>query len=228
MPPILDLSVAVVAVRTFGISRGVLHYCERLVSHDAALGAAASARVQTYRRLAGRPGDAAARLPGGELAGRVCADVDQLAEVLVRALLPITVAAVLSVAAVLLIGVVSLGVAAVLAVCLLVAGVLAPWLSALGRPPRSPPPAPSTTAATSRRRSRCSTPPSCGAAGRLPAVIAETRRRQRDWGAALDRAAAPAAIGAAVPTLAIGAAVLAAAVAGIGLADRWPHRPWSS
>ena len=34
MPPVLDLSVAVVAVRTFGISRGVLGYCERLASHD--------------------------------------------------------------------------------------------------------------------------------------------------------------------------------------------------
>ena len=37
MPPVLDLSVAVVAVRTFGISRGVLGYCERLASHDTAL-----------------------------------------------------------------------------------------------------------------------------------------------------------------------------------------------
>ncbi|MBX9641551.1 MAG: ABC transporter ATP-binding protein, partial [Mycobacteriaceae bacterium] len=30
MPPVLDLSVAVVAVRTFAISRGLLRYCERL------------------------------------------------------------------------------------------------------------------------------------------------------------------------------------------------------
>ena len=40
MPPVLDLSVAVVAVRTFAISRGVLHYCERLATHDTALRAA--------------------------------------------------------------------------------------------------------------------------------------------------------------------------------------------
>lgn len=37
MPPVLDLSVAVVAVRAFAISRGVLHYCERLATHDTAL-----------------------------------------------------------------------------------------------------------------------------------------------------------------------------------------------
>src|SRR5882724_4962484 len=48
MPPVLDLSVAVVAVRTFAISRGVLHYCERLASHDTALRAAGSARTGIY------------------------------------------------------------------------------------------------------------------------------------------------------------------------------------
>ena len=55
MPPVLDLSVAVVAVRTFAISRGVLHYCERLVTHDTALRAAGTARAQIYHRLAHGP-----------------------------------------------------------------------------------------------------------------------------------------------------------------------------
>ena len=32
MPPVVDLSVAAVAVRALAISRGVLHYCERLVT----------------------------------------------------------------------------------------------------------------------------------------------------------------------------------------------------
>src|SRR6201988_3028457 len=52
MPPVLDLSIAVVAVRTFAISRAVLHYCERLATHDTALRAAGTARAQIYRRLA--------------------------------------------------------------------------------------------------------------------------------------------------------------------------------
>ncbi|PQM49573.1 hypothetical protein C1Y40_00205 [Mycobacterium talmoniae] len=43
MPPVLDLSVAVVAVRAFAIARGVLHYCERLATHDTALRAAGTA-----------------------------------------------------------------------------------------------------------------------------------------------------------------------------------------
>ena len=32
MPPVLDLTIAVVAVRAFGISRGLFGYCERLAS----------------------------------------------------------------------------------------------------------------------------------------------------------------------------------------------------
>lgn len=52
MPPVLDLSVAVVAVRAFAISRGVLHYCERLATHDTALRAAGRARTLIYHRLA--------------------------------------------------------------------------------------------------------------------------------------------------------------------------------
>ncbi|MFM1818593.1 MAG: thiol reductant exporter subunit CydD, partial [Actinomycetota bacterium] len=35
MPPVLTLSVAVVGVRTFALSRGVARYAERLLSHSA-------------------------------------------------------------------------------------------------------------------------------------------------------------------------------------------------
>src|ERR1700677_3017684 len=79
MPPVLDLAIAVVAVRTFAISRGVLHYCERPVPHATALRAAGTARAQIYSRLAHGPADDAARLHGGELVARVGADVDQVA-----------------------------------------------------------------------------------------------------------------------------------------------------
>src|ERR1700753_224441 len=80
MPPVLDLSIAAVAVRTFAISRGVLHYCERLGTHDTALRAAGTARVQIYHRLAHGAAETAVRLPSGELVARVGADVDELAD----------------------------------------------------------------------------------------------------------------------------------------------------
>ena len=122
MPPVLDLSVAVVAVRTFAISRGVLHYCERLATHDTALRAAGTARAQIYHRLAHGPAAAAVRLHSGELVARVGADVDELADVLVRAVVPIGVAAVLALAATAVVAAISLPAAAVLAICLLIAG----------------------------------------------------------------------------------------------------------
>jgi ATP-binding cassette subfamily C protein CydC len=218
MPPVLDLSVAVVAVRTFAISRGVLHYCDRLASHDTALRAAGRARAAIYSRLAHGPADVATRLHSGELVARTGADVDQLADVLVRALLPISVAAVLSVAATTVVAVISVPAAAIMAVCLLVAGVVGPWLA--GRA------AAAQEAVAQQYHSdrdvsamlALEHAPELRVGGRLPEVIAESQRRQRDWGDAVDRAARPAAIAEAIPTAAIGVSVLGAAAAGIGMA----------
>ncbi|ORV96716.1 thiol reductant ABC exporter subunit CydC [Mycobacterium kyorinense] len=218
MPPVLDLSVAVVAVRTFAISRGVLHYCERLASHDAALRAAGTARAEIYYRLAHGPADVATRLHSGELVARVGADVDQLADVLVRALLPICVAATLAVTATTVVAVISVAAAAVMAVCLLVAGVVGPWLAARA----------ATTQEAIARQHHSGRDVSAMLAlehaaelrvgGTLPQVIADSQRRQRDWGDAIDAAARPAAVAEAIPTAAIGFSVLGAAVAGIGMA----------
>ncbi|MEE3753310.1 thiol reductant ABC exporter subunit CydC [Mycobacterium intracellulare] len=218
MPPVLDLSIAAVAVRMFAISRAVLHYCERLVTHDTALRASGTARVQVYRRLARGPAAGAVRLHSGELVARVGADVDELANVLVRALVPIGVAGVLALAATAVVAAISPAAAAVLAVCLLIAGFVAPRLA--GR-----------AAATQEDIARhhhserdtaamiaLEHAPELRVAGLLPGVIAESQRRQRAWGDALDAAAKPAAIAEAMPTAAVGASVLGAVVAGIGLA----------
>jgi ATP-binding cassette, subfamily C, bacterial CydC len=217
MPPVLDLSVAVVAVRTFAISRGLLHYCERLATHDTALREASTARAQIYHRLANGPASAAVRLHSGELVARVGADVDELADVLVRALVPIGVATVLGVAATAVVAAISPPAAAVLAICLLIAGVVAPWLA--GRA------AAAQEALARQHHSERDTAamialehaPELRVAGRLPDVIAESQRRQHAWGDALDAAARPAALAEAMPTAAIGASVLGAVVAGIGM-----------
>lgn len=218
MPPVLDLSVAAVAVRMFAISRGLLHYCERLATHDTALRAAGTARVQIYQRLARGPAAAAVRLHSGELVARVGADVDELANVLVRALVPIGVAAVLAVAATAVVAAISPAAAVVLAACLLIAGFVAPRLA--GR-------AAATQEGVARQHhSERDTSamlalehaPELRVAGLLPGVIAESQRRQRSWSDALDVAAKPAAIAEAMTTAAIGASVLGAVVCGIGLA----------
>jgi ATP-binding cassette subfamily C protein CydC len=218
MPPVLDLSVAVVAVRTFAISRAVLHYCERLATHDTALRAAGTARAQIYRRLAHGPTAAAVRLPGGELVARVGADVDELANVLVRALVPIGVAAVLAVAATAVVAAISLPAGTVLAICLLIAGFVAPRLAGRAAAMQEEVARQHHSDRDTAAMIALEHAPELRVAGALPGVIAEAQRRQREWGDALDAAARPAAIAEAMPTAAIGASVLGAVVAGIGLA----------
>ncbi|TFV55393.1 ABC transporter ATP-binding protein, partial [Mycobacterium sp. PS03-16] len=197
MPPVLDLSVAAVAVRALGISRGVLGYCQRLAAHDVALSAAGSARTELYRRLAGAPPEVSLRLASGALVSRVGASVDDLADVIVRAVLPVAVAAVLSVAAVAVLAVISPAAAAVLAACLLVAGVLAPALSARAVTRAE-------TVAAEHHADRDATAmlaldhaAELRVSGRLDATIAGVRHRHEQWGDATDRAAAPAAVAAA-------------------------------
>jgi ATP-binding cassette, subfamily C, bacterial CydC len=218
MPPIMDLSIAVVAVRTFAISRGVLHYCERLASHDTALRAAGTARAQIYYRLAHGPVDIATRLHSGELVSRVGADVDQLADVLVRALLPFSVAAVLAVAATAVVGAIAPLAAAVLAVCLLVAGIVAPWLASRAAAAQEVIARQHHSARDVSAMLALEHAAELRVAGRLGNVVLESQRRQRDWGNAIDAASRPAAFAEAIPTAAIGVSVLGAAVAGIAMA----------
>jgi len=218
MPPVLDLSIAVVGVRTFAISRGVLHYCERLVSHDTALRAAGSARSQIYSRLAHGPAEVATRLHSGNLVARVGADVDQLADVLVRSVLPFGVAAVLALAATVAVGVISPPAAAVLAICLLVAAIVAPWLAAKAATAQEAVARQHHSARDVAAMLALEHAPELRVAGRLPSIVLDSQRRQRAWSDAVDAAVRPAALATAVPTAAIGASVLGAVVAAIGLA----------
>lgn len=218
MPPVLDLSIAVVAVRTFAISRGVLHYCERLASHDTALRAAGTARAQIYGCLAHGPAEVATRLPSGELVARVGADVDQLADVLVRALLPFSVAAVLAIAAVIAVGVISPQAAAILAISLLGAGIVAPWLASRAAAAQEEVARQHHSARDVSAMLALEHAPELRVAGRLAQLLAESRRRQHDWGDAIDAAARPAALAEALPTAAIGVSVLGAVVAAMGMA----------
>ena len=91
-PQILSLAVAIVAVRFFGISRGVFRYAERLVAHGAALRLLGRLRVRFYERLeplvpAGLPETRA-----GDLLSRFVADVEALQHVYLRAVGPPVVA----------------------------------------------------------------------------------------------------------------------------------------
>ncbi|HEX8856182.1 MAG TPA: thiol reductant ABC exporter subunit CydC [Thermoleophilaceae bacterium] len=103
-PAILSLTVAIVAVRFFGIGRPVARYLERITSHDLALRVLGRVRVRVFRRIEPL---APAQLEGyrsGDLLSRMVADVDSLQNLHLCGVSPPLVAA--------LAGVVSVGVAA--------------------------------------------------------------------------------------------------------------------
>jgi ATP-binding cassette, subfamily C, bacterial CydC len=128
-PPILSLTVTIVAVRFFGLARPIARYLERVASHDVALRALGRIRTHVYERIEPL---APAQLEGyrrGELLGRMVGDVDSLQGLYVRGLTPPLVA--------LAVGAGCVGVtaaflpvaAAILAVGLVLVGVLVPALT---------------------------------------------------------------------------------------------------
>lgn len=129
-PSVMDLTVAVTAVRALGISRAVFRYVDRVVSHDLALRCAARTRVSAYRVLADDPSSRVLRLGRGALLTRLGDDVDLVSDVVVRALVPAGVAVTTSAAAVGFTALLSPAAAAVLAVGLIIAGTCAPWAAA--------------------------------------------------------------------------------------------------
>jgi thiol reductant ABC exporter CydC subunit len=125
-PPVLYLTVAIVAVRAFGIGRGLFHYAERLAGHDAAFRVLAELRVRAYRRLAALAPAGTPGLRSGDLVQRFVSDVDAALDVLVRVLLPYLVAALVGAASVGLLGALLPAAGTALAAGLLVVGVGVP------------------------------------------------------------------------------------------------------
>jgi ATP-binding cassette subfamily C protein CydC len=128
-PPVLYLTVAIVAVRAFGIGRGVLRYCERLVGHDAAFRVMARGRVQVYAELERAAPVGLGGLRSGDVLARLVNDVEAVQDFLVRGLLPIAVALVTGAASVVLLGSVLPAAGPVLLAGLVVAGAGAPALT---------------------------------------------------------------------------------------------------
>jgi thiol reductant ABC exporter CydC subunit len=91
-PSEASLTLAIVGVQFFGLSRGFFRYGERLRGHDAALRVLADVRVRVFERL---EAVAPAGLPvfrRGDLVARFVDDVDSLQDVVLRVLQPFLVA----------------------------------------------------------------------------------------------------------------------------------------
>lgn len=215
MPPVLELSVATVAVRAFGIGRGLLRYLERLVSHDIALRGMAHLRTTLYERLATGSPQALLAIRRGDLLARVGADVDAVGDVVVRGLLPAAVAVTLGAGTSAAMALLWPPAGLALALCLLAAGVVAPWLTARGARAAEERGvhARARMAATSLGVLDDAGP--LAVSGRLTGELAALRAADTDLARAADAGARPAALAAAVGQLALGGAVVAALVTGV-------------
>ncbi|MFH5207024.1 thiol reductant ABC exporter subunit CydC [Antrihabitans spumae] len=215
MPPVLDLTVAVVAVRALGISRGVFRYLERLASHDTAFRGMTAARTNIYRRLATGDPAAVTGVRRGVLLSRTGEDIDTVGAVVVRGIVPMAVAVVLSFAAIGLLATISLAAAGILAVSLAVAGIVAPWLATSAARTAEL----AGMAATAEYAEHAVAALDHGAelrvAGRLDAVVEAARSASAEVAAATDRAAPRAAFAAAATPLATGVSVLGSLLIGV-------------
>ena len=128
-PPVLSLIVAIVAVRTFGLAKGIFRYAERLASHDAALRVLATLRVRLWDALVRLGPAVSGRLRSGELLARMVGDVDAQQDVLVRALVPAASAAVVGLGTAAALSVLLPAAGMVLGAGLVCAGVVAPALT---------------------------------------------------------------------------------------------------
>jgi thiol reductant ABC exporter CydC subunit len=128
-PAILSLTVAIVGVRFFGLTRPLARYAERLATHDVALRVLARVRVTMFARIEPL---APAQLEGfrrGDLLARMVADVDALQNLQVRTFGPAlagTLAAAVSIGAA---AAFLPGAAVVLGAGLLVAGLAIPAIT---------------------------------------------------------------------------------------------------
>ncbi len=91
-PTIAELSIAIVGVRFFGVTRGVFRYFERLISHEVTFRLLRNLRVWFYNHIEPL---APARLQStrsGDLLARVISDIETLEGFYIRVLAPTVVA----------------------------------------------------------------------------------------------------------------------------------------
>jgi thiol reductant ABC exporter CydC subunit len=133
-PPILSLTVAIVAVRAFGLARPILRYADRIVSHDVAMRTLTRIRTRTFERIEPLAPAGLQGFRDGDLLARMVGDVDAQQDLLLRGLIPPAVAAIGASLAVLAMWLFLPAAAAVLALGLLVGGVAVPAVTAaIGR-----------------------------------------------------------------------------------------------
>lgn len=214
-PPVLVLMVAIVAVRFFGIARGVFRYAERLAAHDAALRWLGDLRVAVYTRLERLAPAGTSAFRSGDLLSRLVVDVDSLQDLWLRVLLPYGVAATVTGGVVLLVSSLVPPAGLVVLVAVLAGAVLAPVaaLAVARRAERAVAPARGVLAA--RTRDALAGAAELAAFGLTDATVAQVGESDGVLAAAERRSASGAGLGAAVASASAGVALWGALVLGV-------------
>ncbi|MDP9805672.1 ATP-binding cassette subfamily C protein CydC [Trueperella bonasi] len=214
MPPVLQLSVASTGVRAFGVGKAIFRYLERIASHWVALYGMANLRSRVYSSMANSTTDVVTSVRRGDLLARTGADVDEIGDVVVKSMLPAAVALIVSLFSIGIVAFLSPPIALVLAACLFVSGVVAPYIAMRGArmdqiaqiENRADLNAQSLTMLESASELRIS--------GRLAELDVQREETERRIHKNRDRSARPSALASALDTLAMGAAVVGALIIG--------------
>ncbi|OAB42815.1 thiol reductant ABC exporter subunit CydC [Paenibacillus glacialis] len=126
---ILMVYVQIVIVRTFGTSRSVVHYVERLVGHDTILRILSKMRVQMYRILEPQALFISSRFRTGDILGILAEDIEKLQDVYLRTIFPSLVALLLYTISVTALGQFDVQFALFMALYLLILILILPWIS---------------------------------------------------------------------------------------------------
>ncbi|MDO8361858.1 MAG: thiol reductant ABC exporter subunit CydC [Actinomycetota bacterium] len=222
-PPVLHLMVAIVAVRAFGLARGVLRYGERLTGHDASFRTLGDLRVATVERLEQvlpiRTTAEQGPLTSSELLSRFVDDTDSLQDLWVRVVLPYTASTLVGVGSVALVTVLAPAAGLALAGTLLVAALLAPIVSARAARGADARLAPLRAEYQAGVLDLLDGATELAVYGALPTRLAELERRDELMRRSEARSAVATGYGAAIATLAAGAAMWAGLWFGAGAVD---------
>lgn len=204
----MDLAVAAVAVRFFGIGRALFRYLERLASHKVALLGVADLRHTVYRILAGRPTKNIAALRRGEILARTGGDVDSVGDFVVKSVLPGMVTAITAVATVILFWFLAPLAALTLLICLLMAGVVGPLLTIRSARIAELASQQAQIELSASAQNLMMNASELAVSGRLPAARDHLNQVEQVIQRLKDQAARPSAIAAFIDNISMGAAVL--------------------
>lgn len=218
-PPVLTLMVAIVAVRAFGVGRGVFRYVERLAAHDAAYRVLGDTRARITARLEQLAPAGLVSLRSGDLLTRLILDVDAILDLWLRVALPTLVAAVTATATVGLLVVLLPAAGATVALIVLVACTVVPWLTAAAARKAERSVAGSRGHLAAAATETLLTAPDVIAYDAVEEVLTEVRAADARLAAAERRSAWSTGLGGALLVVCVGAATLAGLLLGGAAVD---------